>query len=95
MGKGIAHATQKLQRTLSSKISAGKCNIPKGHFAVYVGEARKRYVIPLWYLKDPLFQELLNLVEEEFGFDHPNMGGLLIPCSEEYFLGLTSALQHC
>ncbi|KAI4367702.1 hypothetical protein MLD38_023410 [Melastoma candidum] len=79
----------------SSKISGGKCNIPKGHFMVYVGEARKRYVIPLWYLKDPMFQELLNLVEDEFGFDQPNMGGQLIPCSEECFLGLTSALHHC
>ena len=53
-------------------------NIPKGHVvAVYVGETyKKRYVIPISYLNHPLFQNVLHVVEEEFGFDHP-MGGLL------------------
>lgn len=41
---------------------------------------------------NPLFQDLLDLAEEEFGFDHP-MGGLTVPCSEDYFVGLMSALN--
>ncbi|XP_010665870.1 auxin-responsive protein SAUR21-like [Beta vulgaris subsp. vulgaris] len=62
---------------------------PKGHLAVYVGEhEKKRYVVPLSYLSQPAFQELLKRAEEEFGFNHP-MGGLTIPCKEEVFLKLT------
>ncbi|KAK5793949.1 hypothetical protein PVK06_035130 [Gossypium arboreum] len=48
----------------------------------YVGESnKKRFVIPIAYLNHPLFQDLLNKDEEEFGFNHP-MGGLTIPYSE-------------
>ncbi|KAK1570834.1 hypothetical protein Q3G72_007788 [Acer saccharum] len=63
--------------------------VPKGHFAVYVGETeKKRYVVPISYLKNPSFQDLLSQAEEEYGFDHPT-GGLTIPCSEEAFTDLT------
>ncbi|KAA0049715.1 hypothetical protein IC582_001474 [Cucumis melo] len=94
---GIANAKQKLQRTFSGKYGIGSAvttnNVPKGHFAVYVGETqKKRFVIPIWYLNHPLFKDLLNLAEEEFGFDHPT-GGLTIPCTEDYFISLTSALN--
>ncbi|XP_057966001.1 indole-3-acetic acid-induced protein ARG7-like [Malania oleifera] len=90
---GMVHAKQILQRTLSAKSEMVSSDIPKGHFAVYVGEAqKKRFVIPISYLNHPLFRDLLNLVEEEFGFNHP-MGGLTIPCSEDYFISLTSILS--
>ncbi|XP_050233792.1 auxin-induced protein 15A [Mercurialis annua] len=92
---GIAHAKQKLQRSLSAKIASvlATCNVPKGHVAVYVGEGyRKRFVIPISYLNHPMFLQLLHRAEEEFGFDHP-MGGLTLPCSEDYFITLTSALS--
>ncbi|KAJ8767563.1 hypothetical protein K2173_017907 [Erythroxylum novogranatense] len=93
---GIANAKQKLQRTLSFRVSGvllATPNVPKGHIAVYVGEGyKKRFIIPISYLNHPLFQLLLNLAEEEFGFDHP-MGGLTLPCTEEYFVSLTSALS--
>ncbi|KAI8021010.1 hypothetical protein LOK49_LG03G03702 [Camellia lanceoleosa] len=39
---------------------------------------KKRFVIPISYLNNPSFQDLLSQAEEEFGFDHP-MGGLPIP----------------
>ncbi|XP_048233545.1 auxin-responsive protein SAUR21-like [Ricinus communis] len=65
-------------------------NVPKGHVAVYVGEAeRKRFVVPISYLNHPSFQDLLQQAEEEFGFSHP-MGGLTIPCHEDAFIHLTS-----
>ncbi|KAK8582442.1 hypothetical protein V6N13_069220 [Hibiscus sabdariffa] len=94
---GLAHAKQKLQRTLSGRIgnaALGTLNVPKGHIAVYVGEGNRprRFVIPVSYLNHPLFQDLLNRAEEEFGFNHP-MGGLTIPCSEEYFISLTTVLN--
>ena len=91
--KGIAQAKHKLQRTLSARY--GTHDVPKGHLAVYVGEEhKKRFVIPISFLNHPLFQDLLNRAEEEFGFDHPT-GGLTIPCSENYFISLTSALSCC
>ncbi|XVE67092.1 hypothetical protein DITRI_Ditri08aG0132300 [Diplodiscus trichospermus] len=92
---GLAHAKQKLQPTLSGRTAnaLATSNVPKGHIAVYVGEGKKkRFVIPITYLNHPLFQDLLNRAEEEFGFNHP-IGGLTIPCSEEYFISLTTLLN--
>ncbi|KAG7967951.1 hypothetical protein I3843_08G126700 [Carya illinoinensis] len=45
-------------------------DVPKGHFVVYVGENRSRYVIPISWLAHPKFQSLLQRSEEEFGFNH-------------------------
>ncbi|XP_024991471.1 auxin-responsive protein SAUR21-like [Cynara cardunculus var. scolymus] len=68
-------------------------DVPKGHLAVYVGENQKRrFVVPVSYLEQPLFQNLLRQSEEEFGFDHP-MGGLTISCQEDEFFKL-AALLH-
>ncbi|CAI9104675.1 OLC1v1003398C1 [Oldenlandia corymbosa var. corymbosa] len=67
--------------------------VPKGHFAVYVGEDKKRFVLPIAYLNHPTFQDLLRKSEEEFGYHHP-MGGLTIPCNEDAFVSImTSRLQ--
>ncbi|KAK7264213.1 hypothetical protein RJT34_31818 [Clitoria ternatea] len=66
--------------------------VPKGYLAVYVGDKMTRFVIPVTYLNQPSFQELLNQAEEEFGFHHP-AGGLTIPCREDDFLNLTSRLN--
>ena len=79
----IVNAKPSLKRTLSSSETIV---VPKGHFAVYVGETeKKRFMVPISYLKHPSFQNLLCQAEEEFGFDHP-AGGLTIPCSEEVFI---------
>ncbi|KAL7257479.1 hypothetical protein ACSBR1_003722 [Camellia fascicularis] len=76
----------------ANQIASAEVDVPKGHFAVYVGESeKKRFVIPISYLNQPSFQDLLSQAEEEFGFDHP-MGGLTIPCREDIFIDLTSRL---
>lgn len=64
--------------------SGGAC-VPRGHFAVYVGEARARFVVPTAYLKQPSFVALLESAEEDyFGLDHhSHPGGLAIPCCSE------------
>ncbi|KAI3460385.1 hypothetical protein Pfo_017048 [Paulownia fortunei] len=67
-------------------------DVPKGHFVVYVGENRSRYIVPISYLSRPEFQSLLRRAEEEFGFDHDM--GLTIPCEEEVFESLTSMLSE-
>ena len=68
---------------------------PKGFLAVYVGEnpKKQRYLVPVSYLNQPLFQDLLIKAEEEFGFNHA-MGGLTIPCPEDIFLNVTSRIQE-
>nr|AMQ09561.1 small auxin up regulated protein [Boehmeria nivea] len=89
---GIAHGKKALRRTLSGLKEAAmkSTTVPKGYIAVYVGEEeKKRYVVPLSYLNEPAFQELLSMAEEEFGYEHP-MGGLTIPCREDVFIDLTS-----
>ncbi|KAL2328110.1 hypothetical protein Fmac_021537 [Flemingia macrophylla] len=64
--------------------------VPKGYIAVYVGDKMRRFLIPVSYMNQPSFQELLRLAEEEFGYDHPT-GGLTIPCKEDE---LTSHLNE-
>nr|GLL25765.1 auxin-responsive protein SAUR21-like [Ipomoea trifida] len=98
MAIGMRHifrAKQGLQRSSSRTNRENReSEIPKGHFAVYVGESeKKRFVIPVSYLKDPSFQDLLCQAEEEFGFDHP-MGGLTIPCLEDTFVDIISSLNR-
>ncbi|RYR69842.1 hypothetical protein S83_006802 [Arachis hypogaea] len=76
-----------------ASLSASKgTNVPKGYLAVYVGDKMRRFLIPVYYLNQPLFRELLSQSEEEFGYDHPT-GGLTIPCSEDAFLNLTCQLS--
>ncbi|WZZ02485.1 hypothetical protein YC2023_074813 [Brassica napus] len=80
-------------KLFSSSSSSSYLEVPKGYLAVYVGERKmKRFVVPISYLNQPSFQDLLRRAEEEFGFDHP-MGGLTIPCSEETFINLASLLN--
>nr|XP_043625452.1 auxin-induced protein 15A-like [Erigeron canadensis] len=93
MGMGIikiTNAKQKLNK--KGSLGANKDFPKKGHFAVYVGEMQKRFVIPLSTLNHPLFRDLLHWAEEEFGFDNSE-GGLKIPCNVDYFEGLVSLIS--
>ncbi|KAK9078183.1 hypothetical protein SSX86_002240 [Deinandra increscens subsp. villosa] len=85
----IIQAKQILRRSFSNgRSTSTSMDIPKGYFAVYVGEEeKKRFVVPVSLLSQPEFQELLHMAEEEFGYNHP-MGGLTIPCSKDVFVDL-------
>lgn len=76
------------------KKSSSSGMVSKGYLAVYVGVTgtMKRFVIPVSFLNQPSFQELLSQAEEEFGFDHM-MGGLTIPCGSDVFVDLISRLH--
>ena len=77
----------------SNHAASKALEVPRGYLAIYVGESqKKRFVIPIAYLSQPSFQDLLNQAEEEFGYNHP-MGGLTIPCREDAFLELISSLN--
>ena len=64
---------------------------PKGHFVVYVGKELKRFVIPLSFLKNPIFQQSLEISADEYGFDNPN--GIVLPCDESTFHRVTDFLS--
>ncbi|GMN19086.1 hypothetical protein TIFTF001_045128 [Ficus carica] len=94
---GVVSAKQLLRWSSSNGYQAASAlvaDVPKGYLAVYVGAENdmKRFLIPVSFLNQPSFQELLNQAEEEFGFGHP-MGGLTIPCREDYFIDLISRLN--
>ncbi|WVZ02819.1 hypothetical protein V8G54_023625 [Vigna mungo] len=77
----------------ANQASSKAGDVPKGFLAVYVGEKMKRFLIPVSYLNQPSFQDLLNQAAEEFGYDHPNCG-LRIPCSEDIFLRTFVQIPH-
>jgi SAUR family protein len=84
----------RISNSFAKRAASRFMDVPKGHLAIYIGESeKKRFVVPVSLLNHPSFQELLGMAEEEFGFDHP-MGGLTIPCSEDFFIGLTSCLHE-
>lgn len=64
---------------------------PPGFCPVYVGPARRRFVIPTRYLNLPVFAALLGKAEEEFGYQGP--GALALPCDPDAFAALLRALD--
>ncbi|XP_050910367.1 auxin-induced protein 15A-like [Lathyrus oleraceus] len=63
----------------------------RGVFALYVGEERKRCVVPISYLRHPLFKMLLEKAYNEFGFQQRN--GLVVPCSVSAFHEIVNAIE--
>ncbi|XP_074329071.1 auxin-responsive protein SAUR22-like [Apium graveolens] len=88
----VSNIKQILNRQFSFTNLDRITNVPKGCMAVYVGEnQRRRFVVPVSYLNEPTFQDLLRQAEEEFGFSHPE-GGLTIPCREDTFIDLLNRI---
>ncbi|KAK7312271.1 hypothetical protein VNO77_36024 [Canavalia gladiata] len=57
------------QASFSATQAASKgLEVPKGYLAVYVGEKMRRFVIPVSYLNQPSFQELLNQTCHMFAY---------------------------
>lgn len=80
--------------TTKNKEASTCADVPKGFLAVYVGKnQKKRFLVPVSYLNQPLFQDLLSIAEEEFGFNYP-MGALTIPCGEYTFIEVISRLDR-
>lgn len=91
-GGGESKAKKFLKRTLSfteSPPSSGPP--PKGHLAVSVGPAMRRFVIPTEYLKHQAFAALLREAEEEFGFQQEGL--LRIPCDVPAFEAILRAVD--
>ncbi|KAM0049333.1 putative small auxin-up RNA [Helianthus debilis subsp. tardiflorus] len=72
----IIQARQILKLSLSNGGSTpASMDIPKGYFALYVGEQeKKRFVVHVSILSEPRFQQLLHQSEQEFGSTIPWAG---------------------
>nr|DAD46631.1 TPA_asm: hypothetical protein HUJ06_016568 [Nelumbo nucifera] len=64
----------------------------KDHFVVYTAD-QNRFVIPLAYLNNPIFIELLRMSEEEFGL--PSDGPITLPCNSAFAEYIISMMQRC
>ncbi|PWA46991.1 SAUR-like auxin-responsive protein family [Artemisia annua] len=71
------------EKSLSYSCSSPSSKTPTGSFTLYIGEERRRFVVPMGYLSHPLFKMLLEKSSEEFGFGQKN--GLVVPCSVNAF----------
>ncbi|KAK9136228.1 hypothetical protein Syun_015558 [Stephania yunnanensis] len=58
-------------------------DVPPGHVAVLVGPTCRRFIVRATHLNHPVFRNLLDRAEDEFGFS--NHGPLAIPCDESLF----------
>ncbi|KAI7993391.1 Auxin-responsive protein SAUR50 [Camellia lanceoleosa] len=65
---------------------------PTGHFAVYMGEEMRRFVVPTGFLSHHLLKMLLEKAYDEFGFEQRD--GLVVPCSVAVFQEVVSAVRR-
>lgn len=63
----------------------------KGQFVVYSCDGR-RFVLPLKYLKEDIFMELLRISEEEFGL--PRDGPITLPCAAIHLEIVVSSIRQ-
>ncbi|KAH7543726.1 hypothetical protein JRO89_XS15G0006900 [Xanthoceras sorbifolium] len=64
----------------------------KGHFVVYTYDQR-RFMFPISYLSNPIFQELLRTSEKEFGL--PSNGPITLPFDAVFMEYVESLIQGC
>ncbi|KAK8625306.1 hypothetical protein V6N13_090180 [Hibiscus sabdariffa] len=79
----------------NAKVIAGDTDEPsvaeKGHFVIYTTDP-KRHVVPLSYLRNNIFVELLKLSAEEFGLSIH--GPIVLPCDSTLFKYIVSIVQQ-
>ncbi|XVE48774.1 hypothetical protein DITRI_Ditri01bG0029500 [Diplodiscus trichospermus] len=68
--------------------SSGTSN--KGHFVIYTMDKR-RFIIPLAYLCNNIFLELLKMSEEEFGL---SSGPILLSCDSVFMNSVVLLIQQ-
>ncbi|QCD84992.1 SAUR family protein [Vigna unguiculata] len=71
------------ERQQRRKNNSKACVAPQGCLCVYVGAERERFVIKIEIANHPLFKELLDGAEREYGYR--NDGPLCLPCHVDFF----------
>ncbi|PWA86700.1 auxin-responsive protein SAUR36 [Artemisia annua] len=66
---------------------------PIGCFSVYVGPEKQRFVIKAKHASHPLFKELLEEAELEYGYQSD--GPLELPCDVDYFSKVVLEMDQC
>ncbi|GAB4838596.1 hypothetical protein Ancab_028142 [Ancistrocladus abbreviatus] len=88
-------ALRRKRITWPKSIAADPCSmssrVEKGHFVLYTAE-RRRFVIPLEYLKNDMLRELLEVAAAEFGL--PRDGAITLPCDAALMEYALSLIQH-
>ncbi|KAI9182368.1 hypothetical protein LWI28_024658 [Acer negundo] len=79
------------RKTISLPSSAAPV-ADKGHFVVYTAD-QKRFVLPISYLSNQMFREILRMSEEEFGL--PGNGPITLPCDAVFIEYAVSLIQGC
>ncbi|KAL3734500.1 auxin-induced protein 6B [Eucalyptus grandis] len=75
-----------------ASVDAEEAAVPEGHVRVYVGkDAPCKFEMEANYLNHPLFENLLRLSEEEFGYSYD--GALRIACEVDLFQYLVHLLK--
>ena len=87
-----------MARKWQNKAATTRKRIPKpqsvaneGHFVAYTNDKR-RFLIPLSYLKSEIFIELLRIAEEEFGV--PCIGPIMLPCDSSFIEYTISLIER-
>ncbi|XVE93958.1 hypothetical protein REPUB_Repub01dG0239000 [Reevesia pubescens] len=70
-----------LPRTSYMTATKKPSGVEKGHFVIYTTDKR-RFVIPLVYLSNSIFLELLKMSEEEFGLSSNRP--IFLPCDSVF-----------
>ncbi|KAK7264082.1 hypothetical protein RJT34_31685 [Clitoria ternatea] len=78
-------------RKSSDEEKEAKAKAEKGHFVVYSTD-EKRFVLPLWYLKNGILRELFKMAEEEFGVS--SNVPLTLPCEGKAIEYLITLIQR-
>ncbi|MBA0551085.1 hypothetical protein Golob_021983 [Gossypium lobatum] len=78
IGRKTITSTGSTRRKVADEDHSSESSVgDKGHFVVYTAD-KKRFVIPLSYLNNSIFQELFKMSEEEFGLSSD--GPITFPC---------------
>ncbi|KAL4572820.1 hypothetical protein LXL04_019606 [Taraxacum kok-saghyz] len=64
----------------------------KGHFAVYTSD-EIRFVMPLGYLKNDIFQEVLKVAEDEYGLQTD--GPIRLPFEATFMKYMIYLIERC
>lgn len=74
-----------LDYTSADKYNHGEKRVivPEGCFSVYVGPEKQKFVIKTRYVNHPLFKNLLEEAESEYGYC--SEGPLALPCNVDVF----------
>ncbi|MBA0669304.1 hypothetical protein Goklo_029712, partial [Gossypium klotzschianum] len=86
---GMARKWKKLSVIGRRRITSSL--VDNGHFVIYTID-QKRFVIPLAYLRNTIFMELLKMSEEEFGL--PSDGPIIFPCDSVAMNYIVSLLRR-